>query len=80
MVVNSDSELKHNPNKTNKQNNKTSYIQMKYEKRIMEAAKKVLFLMAVPLRGGRGVKRLPLRKKLLFGAFFKNLLKNADCH
>ena len=36
---------------------------------IKEATKKVIFLMAVPLRGG-GVKALPLRKKSVFGELF----------
>ena len=39
---------------------------------ICNAAKKAIYLMAVPLRGGVGVKRLPLRS---FGKFFFNLLK-----
>ena len=71
MVVNSDSELKHNPNKTNKQNNKTSYIQMKYEKRIMEAAKKSSFLNGSAIKRRGGVKCLPLRKRILFGPSLK---------
>ena len=37
--------------------------------------KKVLLLMAEPLRGGGGVKDGTLRKKLFLGTFFSNVPK-----
>ena len=43
---------------------------------VREAAKKVIFLMAVLLRGEGGIKGLPLRKKrTFFCGFFFYLLK-----
>ena len=37
---------------------------------LLFAEKKIIFLMAVPLRGGE-LKRLPLRKKILFWGDFR---------
>ena len=51
------------------------YISM----RLREVAKKVIFLMAVPVRGGGG-KRLAIRKKIHFFLFFFFCLKNSDYH
>ena len=43
---------------------------------LREAAKKIIVLMAVPLRGGPGGKKFAIKKKKTFsGIFFFNLMK-----
>ena len=49
----------------------STQIEMRRKDFIIEAAKNIYFLMAVPLRGGGGVKDLPLtREQNFFGGLF----------